>query len=168
MGNIKTYPNEEYAHSGYCSQKGYGSRPLAGKNQSPLVRRNAFIILNLCLSFHVVDGVGRLDLERDGLPGQGLDKYLHTATKTKEEMKCRFLLDVVVGEGTTILELLPSEDETLLIRGSTLGYLLCLGSWSSRCRVRGLDFQGDSFARRVLTKILVVPRCPSLAFIGRR
>ena len=31
-------------------------------------------------------------------------------------MKGRFFLDIVVGKDTTILELLSSEDETLLIR----------------------------------------------------
>lgn len=31
-----------------------------------------------------------------------------------------YLLDVVVAQGTAILELLTSEDETLLVRGNTL------------------------------------------------
>lgn len=35
---------------------------------------------------------------------------LGTTTKTKDEMKSRLLLDVVVTESTTILELLASED----------------------------------------------------------
>ena len=34
-------------------------------------------------------------------------------------MKGGFLLDVVVGEGTTILELLASKDKTLLVRGDS-------------------------------------------------
>ena len=36
-------------------------------------------------------------------------------------MKRRFLLDVVVGKGATILELLAGEDETLLVRGDACG-----------------------------------------------
>ena len=35
-------------------------------------------------------------------------------------MKRRFLLDVVVGEGTAVLQLLTSEDQTLLVGGDTL------------------------------------------------
>ena len=35
-------------------------------------------------------------------------------------MKCGFLLDVVVRESTSILELLASKDQTLLIRWDTL------------------------------------------------
>ena len=35
-------------------------------------------------------------------------------------MKCRFLLDVVVGERAAILELLAGENQTLLVRGNSL------------------------------------------------
>jgi len=38
---------------------------LAGKDQALLVWRNAFLVLNLGLD--IVDGIGRLDLEGDGL-----------------------------------------------------------------------------------------------------
>jgi hypothetical protein len=34
-------------------------------------------------------------------------------------MQRRFLLDVVVAQGTSILELFTGEDETLLIRGDS-------------------------------------------------
>jgi hypothetical protein len=40
---------------------------LAGENEALLIRRNAFLVLDLALD--VVDGVARLDLERDGLAG---------------------------------------------------------------------------------------------------
>jgi hypothetical protein len=63
---------------------------LAGKDQVLLVRRDAFLVLNLRL--HVVDRVRRLDLQGDGLPCEGL---LHTSAKTKE-VESRLLLDVVV------------------------------------------------------------------------
>ncbi len=58
------------------------------------------------------------DLERDGLAGQGLDKDLHSSTQTQDEMKGRLLLDVVIGKSTTVLELLSSEDESLLVGGN--------------------------------------------------
>ena len=44
---------------------------LPSKNQALLVRRNTLLVLDLRLD--VVDGVGRLDLEGDGLAGKGLD-----------------------------------------------------------------------------------------------
>ena len=41
-------------------------------------------------------------------------------------MESRFFLDVVIGEGSTILELLTSEDKSLLIRWDTF-FVLDLG-----------------------------------------
>ena len=41
---------------------------------------------------------------------------LHATTETKDEMQGGLLLDVVIAQGATILKLLASEDETLLIR----------------------------------------------------
>ena len=49
---------------------------LARKDQTLLVRRDPLLVLDLRL--HVVDRVGTLDLERDGLPRQGLDEDLHS------------------------------------------------------------------------------------------
>jgi hypothetical protein len=97
---------------------------LASKDKMLVVGRNAFFILNL--GFHVVDGVGRLNLKRNSLPGHGLDEDLHTTTKTKNEMKSGFFLDVVVWEGTAILELLSSKDKTLLV-GRNAFFILNLG-----------------------------------------
>jgi hypothetical protein len=48
---------------------------LASENQSLLVRGDALLVLNLGLD--IVDSVGRLNLEGDGLAGQGLDEDLH-------------------------------------------------------------------------------------------
>ena len=87
---------------------------LAGEDEALLVRRDALLVLDLRL--HVIDSVGRLNLEGDRLAGKGLDKDLHASAKTKDEVKGALLLDVVVGKGTAILELLASEDKTLLIR----------------------------------------------------
>ena len=42
-----------------------------------------------------------------------------TSTKSQDEMESGLLLDVVVRESTAILELLSSEDESLLIRWNT-------------------------------------------------
>ena len=47
---------------------------LAREDQALLVRRDALLVLDLLL--HVVDRVRRLDVERDGLAGEGLDENL--------------------------------------------------------------------------------------------
>lgn len=48
---------------------------LASEDQSLLVRGDAFLVLNLGLD--VVDGVGRLHLQGDGLASESLNKDLH-------------------------------------------------------------------------------------------
>jgi hypothetical protein len=48
---------------------------LAGKDEPLLVRGNALLVLDLGLD--VVNGVGRLHLEGDGLAGEGLNEDLH-------------------------------------------------------------------------------------------
>lgn len=41
---------------------------------------------------------------------------LHATTQTKDQMKGRLLLDIVIREGATVLKLLPSENQALLVR----------------------------------------------------
>ena len=48
---------------------------LTSKDQSLLVGRNTFLVLDLGLD--IVDGIERLHLEGDGLTGQSLDEDLH-------------------------------------------------------------------------------------------
>eukprot|EP00968_Pinguiococcus_pyrenoidosus_P002138 scaffold111_cov252-Pinguiococcus_pyrenoidosus.AAC.6 len=48
---------------------------LAGEDEALLIGRNAFFVLDLGL--HVLDGVRRLHIERDGLARQGLHEDLH-------------------------------------------------------------------------------------------
>ena len=48
---------------------------LAGEDQALLVGRDALLVLDLGL--HIVDRVGRLHLEGDGLAREGLDEDLH-------------------------------------------------------------------------------------------
>ena len=54
------------------------------------------------------------------LSGQRLDKDLHTSTETQDEVESRLLLDVVVRESATVLELLSRKNKTLLIRWNAL------------------------------------------------
>ena len=86
---------------------------LSSEDETLLVWRNAFLVLNLGL--HVVNGVAWLNLEGDGLASQGLHEDLHTTTETKNQVEGRLLLDVVVTKGAAILKLFSGEDETLLI-----------------------------------------------------
>ena len=85
-----------------------------------MLLRGSSSITYLDLSFDVLDGVGGLDLKGDGLASQGLDKDLHTTAETEDQVKGRLLLDVVVGQSTTILKLLTSKDQTLLVWGNAL------------------------------------------------
>lgn len=55
---------------------------LASKDQALLIGRDAFLVLDL--RFHVVDRVGRLDLQRDSLASERLDEDLHATTQTED------------------------------------------------------------------------------------
>ncbi len=77
---------------------------LTGKDETLLVGRNAFLVLNLGLD--VLNCVRGLHLERDRLSGEGLDEDLHPAAKTQNQMESRLFLDVVVREGASIFKLL--------------------------------------------------------------
>jgi len=91
---------------------------LASEDQPLLIWRDTFLVLDL--GFDILDGVAWLDLQGDGLASEGLDKDLHTTAETKDKMKGGLFLDVVVGEGPSIFQLLTSEDETLLVRRDSL------------------------------------------------
>ena len=58
---------------------------LAGEDEALLIGRDAFLVLDL--SLHVVDGVGGLDLEGDGLASESLDEDLHATTEAEDEME---------------------------------------------------------------------------------
>ena len=45
---------------------------------------------------------------------------LNSSSKTEDKVKSGLLLDVVVGEGPSVLKLLASEDQPLLVRGDAL------------------------------------------------
>ena len=112
---------------------------LAGEDETLLIRRNAFLVLDLGLD--VVDGVGRLHIESDRLSSESLDKNLHAATETKDQVERGLLLNVVVRESTTIFKLLTSKDQTLLIRRNT--FLVLDLRLDVVNRVRRLHIEGN-------------------------
>merc|ERR1712029_827173 len=83
---------------------------LSSKDQSLLIWRDSFLVLDLGLD--ILNGVRRLNLEGDGFTSQGLDEDLHTSSQSENKMQSAFLLDVIVGEGSSILQLLSSKDQS--------------------------------------------------------
>lgn len=78
------------------------------------------VTVNLVVLEHSELGLLALVLD---LLGGGVDlllPLLATTTQAEHQVQSRLLLDVVVGEGAAILELLAGEDETLLVRGNAL------------------------------------------------
>jgi hypothetical protein len=123
---------------------------LASKDQTLLVWGDTLLVLDLLLD--VINGIGRLDLQGNGLAGEGLDEDLHTTAETEDQVEGRLLLDVVVGQRTTVLELLAGENETLLVWGDTfliLNLLLDVIDGVGR-----LDLKSDSLAGKGLDKDL--------------
>ena len=72
---------------------------------------------------------------------QGLDKDLHPATQAQHQVQRGLLLDVVVGQGAAILQLLASKDQSLLVGRDAL-LVLDLGLHVVD-GVVGLHFQCD-------------------------
>ncbi len=67
-----------------------------------------------------LDRVAGLHVQRDRLARQGLDEDLHAAPQTQHQVQSALLLDVVVGQGAAVLQLLAREDEALLVRRDAL------------------------------------------------
>merc|ERR1719282_2041361 len=123
---------------------------LSSKDQPLLVWGNSFLVLDLCLD--VFNGIRRFNLQGDSLSSQGLNKDLHTSSQSKHKMKGAFLLDVVIGECSSILQLLSSEDQPLLIWWDSF-LVLDLGL-DVLNGVRWFNLQGDGLASEGLDKDL--------------
>jgi len=115
---------------------------LASEDQSLLVRGDALLVLDLGL--HVVNGVGALHLQGDGLPSEGLHEDLHPTPQAEHQVECALLLNVVVRKGAAIFQLLASEDEPLLVWGDAL-LILDLGLHIVN-GVGALHLKGDGLA----------------------
>ena len=80
-----------------------------------------FFVLDFC--FDILNGVAWFNFKGDGLPSESFDKDLHATSQTENQMECRLLLNIVVGQGATIFQLLAGKDQTLLIRWDTYGLI---------------------------------------------
>jgi len=115
-----------------------------------LIGRDSFLVLNL--SFDILNGVRWLYVKSDGLASQGLNEDLHTTSESEDQMKCGFLLDVVVRESSSILKLFSCKDESLLIRWDSF-LILDLGLDIFDC-VRWLNIKGNSLSSESLDEDL--------------
>ena len=80
-------------------------------------------------------------------------------------MKCALLLDIVVGQSATVLQLLAGKDESLLI-GRDPFFVLDLGL-DIVDRVRGLDLEGDRLTRKARDPISRDPTKKQLTSLQR-
>ena len=78
-------------------------------------------------------------------------------------MKCRLLLNVVIGQGSAILQLLTSENQSLLVRRNAL--LVLDFALNGLNAVTGLDIQRNGLPRECLYKYL---HLENLLFLKRR
>jgi hypothetical protein len=123
---------------------------LTSEDKSLLIWRDTFLILDL--SFDVLDGVCWLNIKGDGFTSEGLDEDLHTTSKSEDQMEGRFLLDVVIREGSSIFKLLSGEDKSLLIWRDTFFVLdLGLDVFDGVC---WLDIEGDGLSGKSLNEDL--------------
>ena len=135
---------------------GVPTRPLAAVGGTG---REARVALAADLLVAVV--LGGKHLER------GLDD---TATETEDQVQGALLLDVVVGEGSAVLELLAGEDQSLLIRRDAL-LVLDLGL-DIVDGVGRLHLEGDGLARQGLHEAVARERffvsrcCSNILFAG--
>jgi len=86
---------------------------LSGKDQSLLIWRNTFFVLDF--GFDIFNGVSWFDVQCNCLSSKSFDENLHSTSESKDQMKSRFLLDIVVRESSAVLKLLSGKNESLLI-----------------------------------------------------
>ena len=153
--SVSSAESENQVKSGLLLDVVVGKGPavlelLSGENQPLLIGWDSLLVLDLGL--HVLNGVRWLNVEGDGLSGEGLDEDLHSTSESEDEMESGLLLDVVIGEGSAILELLSSEDESLLIWGNTFLVLdLSLDILDGVC---GLNIKSDGLTSQSLDEDL--------------
>jgi len=91
---------------------------LSSKDQSLLIWRNPFLVLNL--RFHILNSIGSLYFKSYCLPSQSLHKDLHSTSQSQHKMKSTLLLNIVIWQSSPVFQLLSSEDQSLLIWRNSL------------------------------------------------
>ena len=78
----------------------------------------------LDLGFDIVDGVGRFDLEGDGLTRQGLNENLHDGLVTKRQLRCEKLHEDSKLTSTNVV-VLNLQQRCSMNKRSGLGETIC-------------------------------------------
>merc|ERR1712061_334809 len=119
---------------------------LSSKDEPLLVWGDSLLVLDLGLD--ILNAIRGLNLQCNGLSSQSLDEDLHASSEPEHKMEGGLLLDVVVREGPSILELLASKDEPMLVWGHSLLVLdLSLDILNA---VRGLNLQCNGLSSQSL------------------
>ena len=115
-----------------------------------MIGRDTFFILDFGLDS--LNGVSGLHFQGDGLAGEGLHEDLHTTAQSEDQVEGGLLLDVVVRESSTVLQLLAGEDQSLLVRRDAL--LVLDLSLHVLDRVACFDLESNSFSCQSLDEYL--------------
>ena len=86
---------------------------FTSENKTLLIWWDSFFILDLGLN--IFDRVWWFYVQCYGFACQCFDKNLHATSKSQNKMECRFFLNVIVRESSTIFQLLTGKDKSLLI-----------------------------------------------------
>jgi hypothetical protein len=123
---------------------------LSGEDKSLLIWWDSFLILDL--SFDVFDGICWFNIKSDGLTSKSLDEDLHSTSKSEDEMKSGLFLNIIIGEGSAVFELLSGEDKSLLIWWDTFLILdLSFDVFNSVC---WFNIKGDGLTSESLDEDL--------------
>ena len=123
---------------------------LSSEDEALLIGRNTFLVLDLGLD--VLNAVGLIDFQGDGLAGESLHEDLHASAESEDQVDGGLFLDVVVSESSGILQLLAGEDQSLLVRGDALLVLeLSLDIFDG---VSALNVESDSLSSQSLDENL--------------
>lgn len=88
------------------------------KDQYLVSSGNTLLVLNFPL--HVCNAIATHYFKSNDLASQRPQGDLKTTTQTQHQVQGGLLLDVVVREGSALLQLLTSKDQSLLVGGNTL------------------------------------------------
>ena len=123
---------------------------LSSENESLLVWENSLFVLDLSLD--IFNWIRLFNVQGNGFSSQSLDENLHTSSQSKNQVESWFLLNIVVSKGSSVFQLLSSEDKSLLVWGNSL-FVLDLGldifDW-----IRLFNIQSDGFSGQSLDENL--------------